>query len=30
VAEKSRTEISTELLDELRRKAQEQGRSEGE
>jgi len=30
MAEKSRTEINTELLQELRRRAQEQGRSEGE
>jgi hypothetical protein len=30
MAEKSRTEIDTELLQELRRGAQEQGRAEGE
>jgi hypothetical protein len=30
MAEKSRTEIDTELLQELRRRAQEQGRPEGE
>jgi hypothetical protein len=30
MADKSRTEIDTELLQELRRRAQEQGRPEGE
>ena len=30
MAEKSRTEINTELLQELRRRAQEQGRPEGD